>query len=196
MKKYFNYYLLILILSLVFLVYVQWFSAFAPVEYIPATQSRAPQHLESLPTIDIEGNKGELSMADAEVTLLITSFLFKDYDDSFIPYIVLSDLTRSLRADGIRVVYLWLSEKEDASLIEEYVLDDDDAKYLLNKRMLSEYQKYGIRVRNFFAGAYNKNGELIYMYQSDAYRPFNLATEIKQGVSMAIFKGSASTKQK
>lgn len=181
MKKYLNYYLIILIVSLPILIYLQWFSPSAPVEYIPPTANEAPKQLESLPTIDLDGKNGVINMADSEITLLITTRYDSDSEEynQYSPYQIISPIDHRLEGKGIRVVYFWLNEEEDTDLIKEYIKDDQVSEnFLLNNKMLNEYKKYGITVRSTLIAAYNQQGELIY-YDLDGYPSRD---EIIQGI--------------
>lgn len=184
MKKYLKYYLIVLIVSLPVLVYLQWFSPSAPIEYIPSTSNEAPKELKSLPTIDLDGNEGVIDIGDSEITLLITTQYNSESEEynKFSPYYLISPINERLEGKGIRVVYLWLNQEDDIGLIKEYIKDDQASEnYLLNNRMLNEYKKHGITVRTTLIAAYDQQGELIY-YKFDQYIPLFLRDEIIQGL--------------
>jgi len=191
MKKYFNYFFILMILVLSFLIYQQWFSSFAPVEYYLPLESTAPRHLEFLTVKDFQGNSIDINFNDSPKTLIIAERFSSKNDPKHIIYNILSPsfIYRSLNNMGIRTVHIWIvNNKEDVEIIENQVSPlEIDSRYYMNLRTLIAYQEKGLNVGKFLVAAYNDQGDLLYERRngnSFSPTPNILADEIIKGVNI------------
>jgi len=179
-KKLFNYLHPVIAIVLIFLVYLQWFSPSAPVEYFPPIESSAPKHLESLPTIDFDGNQHQINMKDSKKTLIIAQKYRATMDEKQIAYNLLSIHHERFNILGIRIIYLWIIDNNDTDLITEMIKQNEkDSRYILDNRMLVKYEDIGIKIRNGYIVAYNQEGDIFYERNIGSYK---LVEDIARGI--------------
>ncbi len=171
-KKTFQYIFIALICSLSFMIYLQWFSSSKPVQFFHPQEDKLPKVLTSLPVIDIDGKKQSLEMKDSPYTVFIVEYADPKFNRESYPSV--SMFHEIINKAGIRPVYLWKSipneEKESVKHIRSMVdPNHHDAKYLLDNRFLTLYQKeLGLQISssNRLVFAYNDKGELVYQNDS------------------------------
>jgi len=189
MKKYFNYFFVLMILVLSFLIYQQWFSSSAPLEYYAPIESTAPSHLESLTVKDFEGKSIDINFNESPKTLIIAERFSSKNDPDFSIYDILSSLFMymDLNDMGIRTVHIWIANnKEDVAIIEDRFSPlEKDSRYYIDLRTLIAYQDKGLKVSGFIVAGYNNQGDLIYEKKKvNSFSPSVMVDEIIKGVNI------------
>lgn len=183
MKKYFQNIFPIMLIILAFLIYKQWLSPLAPVEYYPPIATVVPQHLESIKAMDFTGNVKELRMDESPKTLLIAEKIEHNTDTRFLLYNSLNYVYPRLNSKGIRTIHLWITERDNIGYIASTINPKEiDSQYILTHRFLANNEKNGLKINGLFIAAYNKKGDLIYKREGTRINFSKIAGEIIQGV--------------